>query len=156
MKNQHIVNLIESKPLSRLDDSELAAIERHADACDACRRAWQAAQLSAQLLSERAAEVIEPSPFFATRVMAALRQQQATRVSPFLRAWQAAQAMVYAMVAVVVMVGALSWLAYQPQPVAPEQVSVLSSDATDLLLPEPASSEMSYGQVISTIYDLGE
>jgi predicted anti-sigma-YlaC factor YlaD len=156
MKYQHIRRLLENKPPGHLDDRELAAIETHIRDCEECRRAYQAARLSAQLLSERAAEVIEPSPFFATRVMAALREQQSVYSSSFRRFWQAAQSLVLGMVALVVLVGALGWFDSQPQMYSTDEVSAMNSDANDPLLPEPISEEMNYGQVISTIYNLDE
>ncbi len=152
--NQHIRHLLEDKPLGHLDDRELVAIETHTRDCAECRQAYQAARLSAQLLSARAAEVIEPSPFFTIRVLAALREQQAADRSSFRRVWQAAQTLVYGMVALVILVGALSWFDGQPLPDSPEQLSTMNSDANDPLAPDPDSAELNYGQVISVIYNL--
>ena len=56
-------------------ESELSAVQAHALECGSCHSAYEAARLSALVLKSRAQVTIEPSPFFQTRVMAALREQ---------------------------------------------------------------------------------
>ena len=67
MKDEHIIDLIESAPLARLDEAELARVRTHTSNCSECLGAFQAAQVSSLLLKERAAAAFEPTPFFHTR-----------------------------------------------------------------------------------------
>src|SRR5215210_729909 len=98
MRDEHIISIIENTPLSGLSESERATIRAHTDQCAECRRALEAAQISQLLLRERAAETIEPSPFFQTRVLAALRERQAANeTSVFKRLWNATGALVSSM-----------------------------------------------------------
>jgi predicted anti-sigma-YlaC factor YlaD len=56
-----------------------ATIEAHGANCPDCREAYVAAIAAQELIGARAAQVIEPSPFFATRVMAVIRERGARR-----------------------------------------------------------------------------
>src|SRR2546423_6902841 len=76
MRDEHIKATLDGTPLDRMSESELAAVRSHAEGCEECRRAFEAARVSSLLLKERAAETLEPSPFFQTRVLAALRERQ--------------------------------------------------------------------------------
>jgi anti-sigma factor RsiW len=109
MKNEHIISLLEEQPLSRLSDRERGVIETHISDCPACLKAYQAAIVATDLLQLRAAEIIEPTPFFKTRVMAALRSQEAAQSSSFAALWKTARAAVASMVAVVVILLTLNF-----------------------------------------------
>ncbi len=76
MKDEHVISILESKPLGALNENDLGLIHAHSALCESCRQACEAAQVSAMLLRERAAENFEPPPFFQTRVLAALRERQ--------------------------------------------------------------------------------
>ena len=76
MRDEHIKRLLDEAPLSSLGKAELAAVRAHAEVCEECRRAVAAAQLSSLMLRTRTQEVFEPSPFFQTRVLAALRERR--------------------------------------------------------------------------------
>ena len=82
MKDKHITEVLDSAALAALSLSELDEIRAHARDCEPCSRAFAAAQLSALVIKERAHAAIEPSPFFQTRVMAAIREQQAVESVP--------------------------------------------------------------------------
>jgi anti-sigma factor RsiW len=61
----------------RLDAREAAEVEVHARACRHCAAALENARASAPLLEPvKAAPALRPSPFFAARVMAAIRGEQ--------------------------------------------------------------------------------
>ena len=112
MKETHIIEILENSPLASLSESELLTVRSHAEGCLSCRRAYEAAQLSTLLIKERAAETIEPSPFFQTRVLAALREQQASNNVPvFSRLWKSAGALVYSMAVTTAALAVLSFLA---------------------------------------------
>src|ERR1051325_6387094 len=99
MRGDHIIDLLERGRFASWSEEERSRIETHAESCPACRNAYEASRVSALLLEARVGVVIPPSPFFQTRVMAALREQQAASEGDVLRRlWRAAGALVSAMV----------------------------------------------------------
>lgn len=151
MKEEHIIEVLERTSLAALSEAELNTIRAHTTGCQACRQAYEVAQLSLLLVKERAAETVEPSPFFQTRVLAALRERQAGS-SP-LRMWKAAKALVSAMAATVAALAVLTFVipdnGAEFQPVASSGYS-----AEEVILGSNSSSpdQMSYEQVLSTLY----
>jgi anti-sigma factor RsiW len=156
MRDPHIITLLEEQPVSRLRADELAAIESHIAACSDCLRAYAAARISESLIEARAAESHEVSPFFKTRVMAAIRDQ---RLSPepavWLRIWRAAGALVLAMATLVVVLVGLTVFTYAPDaPLSPEAITsqnIYSPD--DVVLGQDDVTEETYDQVLGTMYD---
>ena len=122
MKNEHIISILEEQPLNRLNDSQRVAIEAHISDCQACLKAYQAAAISVEILQARAAEVIEPTPFFKTRVMAALREQQAGQAFSLAALWRTTRAAVASMMAIVVILLTLNFYLGGSQS-APNEVS---------------------------------
>ena len=160
MRDEHIISLIEKAPLASLSETDLTAIRAHADHCTDCLRAFQAAQISALLLKERAAEVFEPSPFFHTRVMAIMRERQANgswaNSWGLGRMWRAAGALASTMVATVAALAVLTFVIPGNQVTSGPQVSSLSSySAEEVLLnhSEQSDEPLSDAQVLNTIYD---
>jgi hypothetical protein len=112
MKQQHIIDMLDKGPLASLTEIELRAISAHADTCSACRSAYEASRISTLLIKERAAETVEPSPFFQTRVLAAWRERQAgDNVPGFWRLWKTAGALVSSMALTTAALAALSFVA---------------------------------------------
>ena len=56
MKDTHITNILDNKPLAALSETDLQAIRAHTASCADCARAFKAARISALLLNERAEE----------------------------------------------------------------------------------------------------
>ena len=75
MKDNHIIDLLDNRPLSSLSMAELDQLEAHTAACPDCLRAYESARASLQLIRERASVMVEPPPFFETKVLAAIREQ---------------------------------------------------------------------------------
>jgi ABC-type uncharacterized transport system permease subunit len=107
-------------------------------------------------LRERAQVVIEPSPFFQTRVMAALREQQAAESVPaWLRLWNSSRALVSSMALSTVALAVLSFMVTTPATTptleqTPEQTaSALSAEAVIL---GQEGDELTYEQVLNAIY----
>ena len=95
MKDKHITEILDKASIGSLSESELNEVRAHVLGCMSCRDAYEAARLSAVVIQSRAQVVIEPSPFFQTRVMAALREQQRVESMPaMLRLWRSAKALV--------------------------------------------------------------
>lgn len=150
----HVTELLDSVPLASLSETELASIREHSEHCSACRQAFSAAQLSSLILHERAAAAIEPPPFFQTRVMAALREKQMAAVGySFVRLWKSAQALVYSMAVLVLLLGALT--VFQPGFLAAGEKTD-DPEWTVLAADSGGNDEMSYDQVLSDIYDGNE
>ena len=153
MTQQHIIHLLDTAPLASMSEREITMIRAHAEICVMCKRAYEAAKLSALLIKERAIEKIEPSPFFQTRVMAALRQQQADNSIPaFRRLWRSAGALVSSMAVTTAALAALSFLG--PLQTSQETAVASSPYTTDAVVLDPSQSDeqMTYEQVLSTIY----
>ncbi|HEV3470329.1 MAG TPA: hypothetical protein VG148_13470 [Pyrinomonadaceae bacterium] len=164
MKDQHIIGILEGGPLARLSEGELAAARAHAEGCAECRRAFDAARVSAALLRERAAERVEPSPFFQTRVLAALRERLAEEETPSLRRlWRAAGALVSSMAAAVALLAVFTFVAPNLglAPADDGQVAATAPDyySTDAALfgpAETADAEVDYDQVFRAVYASAE
>src|SRR5678816_2373973 len=118
MNSKHITEALDEVALASLSRSELDEMRAHARDCEPCASALAAAQLSARIMKERAQVVIEPSPFFQTRVMAALREQQAVENVPaFLRLWRSSRALVSVMAVTTAALAVVSFI--QPSQTPP-------------------------------------
>ncbi|HVG30595.1 MAG TPA: hypothetical protein VM864_12885 [Pyrinomonadaceae bacterium] len=158
MTDRHVIAILEGAPFGSLSEAELATVRAHAGVCAECRRAFDAARVSSLLLRERAAAAAEPSPFFQTRVLAALRERQAAGGAwSFARLWKSAGALVVSMAASVALLAGLIFVAPDAQPL-PEGSEVASGtnpySAEDVLLSEEgfAGEELNDSQVFTTIY----
>ena len=152
MKDNHITEILDKTALTTLSASELDEIRAHARECEPCSDAFAAAQLSALVIQERAQAVIEPSPFFQTRVMAALREQHATESVPaFRRLWNSARVLVSSMALTTAALAALSFVFAAPAtPASDQTASALSAES--VILGQDAD-DLTYGQVMNAIYE---
>jgi muconolactone delta-isomerase len=162
MKDAHVLEMLESGPLAALSEDELAQVRAHSESCERCRRAYEAARVAELLLRERVAETFEPSPFFQTRVLAALRERRAASEGWSLRRlWRATGALVSSMALTVASLAILT--VFAPNPTATfetQDVAAVSEApaAEQFFLDsyETQESEMSYEQVLTTIYGSDE
>ena len=155
MNDNHITEVLDNAALASLSPSELDEIRAHARDCEPCGNAFAAAQLSALVIQKRAQAVIEPSPFFQTRVMAALREQQAAESVPaWWRLWNSARGLVSSMALTTAALAVFSFLTSAPATPPPDQtVSALSAES--VILGQEAD-ELTYEQVMSAIYENDE
>jgi anti-sigma-K factor RskA len=155
MRDEHIISLIEETPVASLAESELSTIRARVVGCSKCLEAFRAAQVAQALLRERAAAEFAPSPFFHTRVLAALRERQAAAdVWAFSRMWRAAGALASSMVASVALLAVMTFIVPENQ-VASQQVSSLPTaySAEEVILDQSSQTEeVSDGQLLTTIY----
>jgi hypothetical protein len=153
VKDTHITEILDNRSLANLSENELIEIRAHVIECEPCRKAYEAARISAMVLKSRAQTVVEPSPFFQTRVMAALREQQAVESVPaMLRLWKSAKALVSTMAVTTAALAAISFvLPSQATPAEDQNASVYS--AYSVIMDQPADEQMTYDQVLSTIYE---
>ena len=151
MKDNHITGVLDNAALASLSSNELDEIRAHARDCEPCGNALAAAQLSALVIKERAQAVIEPSPFFQTRVMAAIREQQAAESVPaFWRLWTSARGLVSSMALTTAALAALSFMVAAPATVPSDQTTAALS-AESVILGQD-SDELTYEQVMNAIY----
>lgn len=152
MTNKHITEILDRASIAMLSESELNEVRVHALECMSCRDAYEAARLSAMVLKTRAEARIEPSPFFQTRVMAALREQQAVESVPaMLRLWRSAKALVSTMAVTTAALAVVSFMQPSQTTTAPEQTASVYSEYS-VIMDQDAEDQMSYEQVLSTIY----
>ena len=156
--DEHIIRLLESGPFASLTENDLAAIRAHTGDCSGCLKAFQAAEVSAMLLKERAAEAFEPSPFFNTRVLATLRERQAANgIWAWSRLWRAGGALASSMVATVAALAVLTFVIPGSQGTSGPQASSLSNaySAEEVILDQSPTldEQLSDGQLLTTIYD---
>lgn len=151
MKDKHITEVLDNAALATLSPGELDEIRSHARDCEPCGNAFAAAQLSALVIKERAQVVIEPSPFFQTRVMAALREQQAAESVPAMwRLWKSARGLVSSMALTTAALAAFSFMVATPAtPSSDQTVSALTAES--VILGQDAD-DLTYEQVMNAIY----
>ena len=151
--NKHITEILDNTSLANLSENELTEIRAHVVDCASCGKAYDAARMSAAVLKSRTQAVIEPAPFFQTRVMAALREQQAAESVPaMLRLWRSAKAVVATMAVTTAALAVVSFVAPAESTPATDQTTSVYS-AYSVIMDQPADEQMTYEQVLSTIYE---
>jgi hypothetical protein len=151
MQEEHIIELLDTRPLSDLKANELSAIDEHTTNCSRCREAFYASQISNLLLRSRVELNFEPAPFFETKVMAAIRDEQ-VQIGPFsfFRIWREANHLIYSMAALALILGLLTL----SQPAA-NNTNMRLSTMDPLLIVYGTDSnfdELSYSQVMLDLY----
>lgn len=156
MRDEHIKKLLDEAPLASLGRAELSAVREHAQACADCGRAFEAAQAASFILSARAAETFEPSPFFQTRVLAALRERRAAEEGWTLaRLWKSTRLLVSSLAATTAALVVLTLAAPQEEANGSEVASGAQAYTAESLLFEEAdggAEQLTYEQVLSTLY----
>jgi hypothetical protein len=151
MKDKHITEILDNTSIAKLSEFELNEVRIHVKDCASCRDAYEAARLSALVVKSRTQVTIEPSPFFQTRVMAALREQQAVDSVPAMfRLWKSARALVSSMAVTTAALAVLSFVLPGPAVADDQTVSAYSVES---VIMDQGNDELSYEQVLSTIYD---
>ena len=153
MKDKHIIEILDSASMAALSENELNEVRAHALECGSCRSAYEAARLSAVVLKSRAQVVVEPSPFFQTRVMAAWREQQAVENVPAIwRLWNSAKVLVSTMAVTTAALAVVSLMApASTTPLLDQSLSAYSAES--VIMGQSSDDQMSYEQVLSTIYE---
>jgi anti-sigma factor RsiW len=153
MKDKHITEVLDNAALASLSQAELAEMRAHAQDCETCRRALAAARVSAVMIKERAQVVIEPSPFFQTRVMAAWREQQSVESVPaILRLWRSSRALVSSLALGTVGLGILSLVISAPATTTTLDQTASSAYSVDSVMFGQDDEQLSYDQVLNAIY----
>ena len=153
MRDEHIKRLLDEAPLSSLGQAELAAVRAHVETCAECGRAFEAARVSSLMLKARTQEAFEPSPFFQTRVLAALRERRAAEEERWTlgRLWKSAGLLVSSMAATTAALAVFTFVAPQEQTNAQELASGTYS-AESVIFDEAGEEQMTYDQVLTSLY----
>ena len=147
---KHITEILDNASTAALSEDELNEVRAHGLECGSCRSAYEAARVAAGVLKSRAQASIEPSPFFQTRVMAALREQrEAESVPAFSRLWKSAKVLVSSMALTTAALGVLTFVV----PETPEDQALSSYSAESVIMGQSADEQLTYDQVLSTIYE---
>ena len=150
MKDKHITEILDNASAAALSENELNEVQAHALECGSCRSAYEAARLSAVVLKSRAQVVTEPSPFFQTRVMAALREQrEVENVPAFSRLWKSAKVLVSSMALTTAALGVLSFTL----PATTDEQALSAYSAESVIMGQSADEQLTYDQVLSTVYE---
>jgi hypothetical protein len=154
MRDEHIKRLLDEAPLSSLGERELATVRAHAAVCEECRHAFEAAQVSTQMLKARTQEAFEPSPFFQTRVLAALRERRAAEEERWTlgRLWKSAGLLVSSLAATTAALAVFTFVAPQEQTNGPELASGETYSAESVIFDEAGEEQMTYDQVLTSLY----
>ena len=153
MKYKHMTEIVDSKSFLSLSPAEVDEIKAHAAQCESCQAAVEAAQVSASLMRARAqAEFrVQPSPFFHTKVMAAWREHQTAESLPaFVRLWKSASALVSTMAVATIALAAMTFVFPEPATALPEET--VSAYSAESVVFDQADEQLTYEQVLSTIY----
>ena len=157
MQTEHIVELLDERGLQDLGAAELSAAEAHAARCADCDAALRARRLSSAILSARSTASIEPSPYFATRVMARIREQRGKEDELGLASlWKAAWGLVTAMALVVAILTGASVATGTREPQEPEMTAArtMYSPAWDAIATTAGpGDELSDEQIVGVLYE---
>jgi len=157
MRENHIINLLEERTLGSLSASELEIVKAHTAGCSNCLRAYEAAQASLLMLQERTSVIVEPTPFFQTKVMAAIREQNlAPKRLEYLKMWQAARPLVASMGVLIVMLLSLTFFTDGSQPqTEPSNLASINDDSPEWVIVDrdEAYDEVTFSQALTIIYD---
>ena len=147
---KHITEILDNASMAALSENELNEVRAHVLECGSCRSAYEAARVAAVVLKSRAQVSIEPSPFFQTRVMAALREQREAESMPaFSRLWKSAKVLVSSMALTTAALGVLSFVV----PSTPDDQTLSAYSAESVIMGQNADDQLTYEQVLSTIYE---
>ncbi len=155
MLDSHIVRMLGERTASAFSEEEITVIEAHVADCPDCLRAYEAARISETLIRARAAQTIAPSPFFKTRVMAAIRERQLSPELPaIVRMWKAASALVSMLaIFVAVLIGVTFYSnSSDTQPESIVSESIYSLEYVEFEQAETGDDGVAYDQVLGTIY----
>jgi predicted anti-sigma-YlaC factor YlaD len=157
MKETHILEILDETGFAALhtDARRRKTVEAHCTVCADCRQAFDAARVSAALLNVRAARAAsEPSAFFQSKVLRAIRESQNLPSNPieaFRRWWQASFPLVCSMLLIVITLAVLTMLAPQSPP--EQAVSTYNLYSTDsVILNQTQPRSITTEQALEVIY----
>jgi hypothetical protein len=156
MRDNHITEMLDSKPFASLSETDLATMRAHVASCASCSRAYDAAQISGLLIKEHADEAAQSSldanPFFQTRVMAAWRERRETNVSALRRLWNATGALVTTMAVTTAALAVLAFVAPSSETMNQPTAALVPYSAESVVLDQSDNDQVTDDQVLNAIY----
>jgi len=156
MRNEHILDILDEKVFGELSKAEKTSIETHAAHCSNCSGAYRAARIGAVLLKMSVAQNFEPSPFFQSRVMANLREQQISNnpLAVLGRLWKASRTVVAMMTTIVAALIAVTIFAPEFNKVSSANIQVFDGYSTEMVIlnERVPMKEPTNEQVLQIIY----
>ncbi len=154
MKETHILEILDQKGFAEIKGDELGSVQAHCAGCSNCRRAFEAARISAVLLNARLEVApVAPSVFFQSKVLSALREKQQllSPIAAFRRWWQASYSLVCSMMFFVITLALLTILA--PKPDSAQAASTYNLYSTDsVILNQNPPQNITTEQALEVIY----
>lgn len=150
MNNNHIIDILDNAPLANLDEAQLISVRTHIETCASCASAYEAALIMAEVIHERVSVEVVPSPFFATTVLAKLREQQSDNIPVMLRLWRSARFLVSSMALTTAALAVVSFVV--PGSTNGSTESVVSAYSAESVILGDEDDQLSYEQILSTIY----
>lgn len=155
MKSKHITDILDRTQFAELSEQEKTTVAAHVKDCSACRRAFEAARLSALLLKfDQGRPQVSPSPFFQAKVMNAWRERQIPRrpVEAFRRWWQASAVPVSMMLVTMVVLILLTIVAPQANDNS-QEISSFNLYTTDgVIMNQRPPRDLTNEQIFEVIY----
>lgn len=149
--------------VEKLNKEQFFTIQRHAQECESCSQSYRIRLVAASLVEARAAEQIDPTPFFAARVMNALKEGRAAGRPPFLAAmWRQAGFVLASLVVLVVALASLTLYAGRTSSAiaANTQESAIGSYSPEQVVMGDAGSinddSLTNSQVVDTVFNSGD
>lgn len=161
MRCRQVRKAIDGSVLGQLDGDARAAVGAHCEGCVECRRWLDSAAVAASLVRARASQDIGPTPFFKTRVLAAIRDRGAVpvRLSPE-KMWRSTRSIVGSMLAVVIILLTLNLFA----PKGPEETTPVDNarngySVERIVMDDNSTApdeSLTSGQVLDTVFAPGD
>src|ERR1044072_1050315 len=149
---KHITEILDNTSVAALSENELNEVRAHTLEWGTCRSAYEAARVAAVVMKSRAQVAIEPSPFFQTRVMAALRERREAESTPaFSRLWKSAKVLVSSMALTTAALAALTFAL--PGTTVSDDQALSAYSAESVIMGQNADDQLTYDHVLSTIYE---
>jgi hypothetical protein len=157
VKRGHITNLLDREAVRDLTPGDCMTVEAHCVKCADCRNAYFAAIAAHELITAHSVQLFEPSPFFATRVMAVIRERGARQESTFaagvIAATSALRTALTSMILVVTLLFSLTlYFGGNEVGYVDQSSDARASSEPALLDEEDGGDDLSDFQVISILY----
>lgn len=153
-----IIACLDSVSLNHISEEILSELREHADSCKECDNVLTAAMLSSELLRARLdeAESIDPSPFFESVVINAIKAGKAvsTPIAAFTRWWKATSSILAfsASMSVILIVVALMTTTVEEAPTVSSTSSNLYPTEAVLMDQATNGKDLTNEQVLQVVY----
>mgnify|MGYP001772869603 CR=1 FL=1 len=150
MGSKHIREILDSKPFFELNEEEIEKIQSHIEVCEDCLLAFKASKLSGLLLSYKKDQIVQPPPFFHTKILAKIRDKSREKFELSLaRIWEAVTPVLMMMTAIVLSLAIITLVL----PSASDNASSVDVVSTEMIIMnEKLNHELTNDQVLQMLY----